>query len=66
MLDLTRADDRMLDLRMDAFEGGTVRKPPPLLGEHNRDVLRDYGFCSDDIAKLESAGAVVGETSAEA
>ena len=53
-------------IRMDAFEGGTVRKPPPLLGEHNRDVLRDYGFCADDIAKLESAGAVVGETSAEA
>ena len=53
-------------MRMDAFEGSTVRTPPPLLGEHNRDVLRDYGFSADDIAKLESAGAVAGEALAEA
>ena len=26
-------------MRMDSFEGSTVRTPPPLLGEHNRDVL---------------------------
>ena len=52
-------------MRMDAFEGSTVRTPPPLLGEHNRDVLRDYGFSADNIAKLESAGAVVAEALAE-
>ena len=52
-------------MRMDAFEGGTVRTPPPLLGEHNREVLRDYGFSADDIAELESAGAIAGEALAE-
>jgi len=48
-------------IRMDAFEGQTVRTPPPLLGEHNRDVLSEYGFPAEAIAELEAAGAIGGE-----
>ena len=51
-------------IRMDAFEGRTVRTPPPLLGEHSREVLKEYGFSADAIAKLEAAGAVGGEAPA--
>ena len=48
-------------IRMDAFDGRTVRTPPPLLGEHNLAVLKEYGLNDDDIAKLESVGAIGGE-----
>ena len=52
-------------IRMDTVGSSTVRTPPPLLGEHNRSVLRDYGFSDDEIASLESAGAIAGEASSE-
>ena len=30
-------------MKMDAMEGKSVRLPPPLVGEHNEQVLKDYG-----------------------
>lgn len=30
----------------------TVRTPPPRLGEHSAEVLRDYGFSAEEIAAL--------------
>lgn len=48
-------------MRMDAFDGKTVRMPPPLLGEHNRAVLEEYGFSSEAIDELEASGAVGSE-----
>ena len=49
-----RAEAALEPIRMDAFEGRTVRTPPPLLGEHNRDVLAEYGFPAEAIAALEA------------
>ena len=35
-----------------------IRRPPPLLGEHSDEVLREYGFEEDDIEALRTSGAV--------
>src|SRR5690606_638771 len=33
--------------------------PPPAVGEHADDVLRDFGFDGDEVARLRAAGVVV-------
>ncbi len=45
-------------LRMDAFGGHTVRIPPPLLGEHSKDILREFGYPDDEIAAMIDSGVV--------
>jgi crotonobetainyl-CoA:carnitine CoA-transferase CaiB-like acyl-CoA transferase len=37
---------------------GSVRLPPPLLGEHTDQVLRELGYSSGEIAKLRMDGAI--------
>jgi len=37
---------------------GSVRRYPPLLGEHTDEVLRDLGYSDAEIAKLRSDGAI--------
>ncbi len=36
----------------------SVRRPPPLLGEHTDEVLRELGFPATDIAALRDTGVV--------
>ena len=48
-------------IKMEAFEGQSVRLPPPLIGEHNEQVLADYGFSAKEIADLASANAIGAE-----
>jgi formyl-CoA transferase len=45
-------------LRIDAFEGRTVRTPPPGLGEHSREVLAEFGYATAEIDNLIEAGVV--------
>ena len=37
---------------------GTVRRPPPRLGEHTHEVLVEFGYTADEIAALERGGIV--------
>ena len=48
-------------MKMEAFEGRSVRMPPPLVGEHNEQVLTEYGFSAEEIAKLSAAKAIGAE-----
>jgi crotonobetainyl-CoA:carnitine CoA-transferase CaiB-like acyl-CoA transferase len=45
-------------IRLDAFEGGSVRFAPPILGQHTEAALRDYGFPNDAIATLRETGVI--------
>ena len=35
---------------------GAIGRPPPLLGEHTREVLADYGFAPDEVERLVAEG----------
>jgi alpha-methylacyl-CoA racemase len=37
---------------------GEIRAPSPIVGEHSRAVLADWGFSADEIAQLESARVI--------
>mgnify|MGYP003350615687 CR=1 FL=1 len=37
---------------------GAVTSPPPLVGEHSREILRDAGYTADEVAQLEASAVV--------
>jgi crotonobetainyl-CoA:carnitine CoA-transferase CaiB-like acyl-CoA transferase len=37
---------------------GTIRKRPPVLGEHTDEVLRELGYSAAEINALKNAGAI--------
>jgi crotonobetainyl-CoA:carnitine CoA-transferase CaiB-like acyl-CoA transferase len=45
-------------VRMESLGARTTVRPPPLLGEHTQEVLRDYGFSIERVAALADAGVI--------
>ena len=45
-------------LRMGSIGKHTVRRHPPILGEHSETVLGDFGFAASEIARLVADGVV--------
>lgn len=45
-------------LKIDAFKNGSVRRPPPRLGEHTSEILKDLGVSAERIGSLARAGVV--------
>ena len=43
--------------RMEEGEGGITR-PPPRVGQHSDEILREAGYSADEIAALRASGAV--------
>jgi formyl-CoA transferase len=39
----------------------TLRTPPPTVGEHNEEVLREFGYSDDEIRALQESGVVGSE-----
>jgi alpha-methylacyl-CoA racemase len=37
---------------------GQVQGPPPSIGAHNESALKDWGFSADEVAALQSSGAL--------
>ncbi len=39
----------------------SVRRPPPLLGQHNEEILSELGYAAESIAKLREKGVISGK-----
>jgi crotonobetainyl-CoA:carnitine CoA-transferase CaiB-like acyl-CoA transferase len=47
-----------MPFRLDSQPGSWIRRPAPLLGEHNAEVLAEAGYTADQIAELERDGII--------
>ena len=45
-------------LKIAAFAKGSVRRPPPRLGEHTREILLELGVSADRVAELARGGVI--------
>ena len=39
-----------------AHDGGGIDRPPPMLGEHNEEVLAEAGYSAAEIAAFRAEG----------
>ncbi|HSV60059.1 MAG TPA: CoA transferase [Variovorax sp.] len=46
-------------ISFDGRLGGSIRRAPPLLGEHTFEVLREHGYAQEDLQALVRAGVIV-------
>jgi crotonobetainyl-CoA:carnitine CoA-transferase CaiB-like acyl-CoA transferase len=37
---------------------GSIRTPPPLLGEHSAEILAELGYGATDVATLRNLGVI--------
>jgi crotonobetainyl-CoA:carnitine CoA-transferase CaiB-like acyl-CoA transferase len=35
-----------------------IRTPPPLLGEHNEELLKQVGYSESDVAAMRTSGVI--------
>lgn len=45
-------------ITMDAFKDGSVRRPPPMLGEHTFEILTEYGYTEEELRRFASDGVI--------
>ncbi|HJV54023.1 MAG TPA: CaiB/BaiF CoA-transferase family protein [Noviherbaspirillum sp.] len=45
-------------IKLDGFKEGSVRMPPPLLGEHTFAVLAEFGYSTDSLQQLSDEGVI--------
>jgi crotonobetainyl-CoA:carnitine CoA-transferase CaiB-like acyl-CoA transferase len=45
-------------IKLDAFGQGSVRMPPPMLGEHTFEVLAGYGYSEHELQQLSVDGVI--------
>ena len=46
-------------ITFDSRTGASIRRAPPVLGEHTFEVLREYGYTQGDLDTLAGAGVIV-------
>jgi crotonobetainyl-CoA:carnitine CoA-transferase CaiB-like acyl-CoA transferase len=46
-------------ISLDGRLGGSIRRAPPVLGEHTFEVLREYGYAQGDLDALARDGVIV-------
>jgi crotonobetainyl-CoA:carnitine CoA-transferase CaiB-like acyl-CoA transferase len=44
---------------LDGIRGESIRRPPPMLGQHTFEVLREQGLTPADLDRLAAAGCIV-------
>ena len=49
-------------IKIEAFARGSIRQPPPQLGEHTGEILREFGFTNDDLSQLARDSVIKMET----
>jgi crotonobetainyl-CoA:carnitine CoA-transferase CaiB-like acyl-CoA transferase len=46
-------------ISFDGRLGGSIRRAPPVLGEHTFEVLREFGYAQGDLDALAGRGVIV-------
>ena len=53
-------------IRMDNLQGESIRRPPPVLGEHTNEILMEMGWSASSVEELLNRGVVVQAKNEEA